>query len=78
MGFRLERVLLRCRELLRCLSFDEVEAGADLCSAETRHLPLADVVGAGNDLAQGRLEEHFGKPGALFSEADYFPHDLLL
>ena len=40
---------------------DEVEVSARLRCPELRHLPLADEVGAGNDLAAGGLPEYFGQ-----------------
>jgi hypothetical protein len=50
-----------CEPLAAYVPLDEIEVGAGLGCAKFRHLPLADQMRAGDDLAGGRLPEHFSQ-----------------
>src|SRR5713226_1436412 len=52
----------RCCDLLRVVPLDEVEIGTRVSPTHIGHLPSADAVRVGDDLAVRRLPEHFGEP----------------
>jgi hypothetical protein len=49
-------------DLFRVIPFDEVEIGIRVGSAHVGHLPSADAVRVGDDVAVRSLPEHFGEP----------------
>ncbi len=58
-----------CGYILRRIPFYEVEVGTGLRCAKLRHFPLANEVGAGNDLTGGCLPEHFGQTNDRYHAA---------
>src|SRR5208283_3842729 len=52
----------RCRDLLRVVPLDEMEVGTRVGTAHVWHLPPANPVRVGDDVAVRRLPEHFGQP----------------
>src|SRR5439155_16245147 len=49
----------RCRNLLRVVPLDEMEVGTRVCPSHIGHLPPANPVRIGDDMAARSLPEHF-------------------